>query len=271
MELLVAQHVGYRIDGRWLVQDVSLSLSAGEVVALVGPNGAGKSTLLSLLAGDWPPTTGTIRLEGQELGRLSATAQARRRAVLRQQVVVTFPFTALEVVLMGRAPHLRGQREGEHDLAIARDAMAQTETATFALRSLPTLSGGEQARVQLARVLAQTTPVLLLDEPTAALDLRHQHRVLHLARQAAAQGGAALIVLHDVNLAALYADRIGVMHQGRLCAIGRPWDVLQATLLSDVYGVPIKVQQHPHTAAPLVLSLPEHSTGSSVTYGIEVH
>ncbi len=269
MELLVADNISYRLDGRWLVRSVSLSLSAGEVVALVGPNGAGKSTLLSLLAGDLPPTSGTIWLSGQPLDRLSARAQAQRRAVLRQQVIVTFPFTALEVALMGRAPHLRGDTESERDRAIAQDALAQTETASFAARPLPTLSGGEQARVQMARVLAQTAPVLLLDEPTAALDLRHQHRVLQLTRRAADQGGAALVVLHDINLAALYADRIGVMDQGILRAIGAPWDVLRAELLSDVYGVPITVQQHPRMFAPLVLSLPADLTRSDSSYGAE--
>ncbi|WP_298406855.1 heme ABC transporter ATP-binding protein [uncultured Chloroflexus sp.] len=270
MELLVAHEIGYRTDGRWLVQSVSLSLSAGEVVILVGPNGAGKSTLLSLLAGDLSPTTGEIWLERHNLNRMSALAQAQRRAVLRQQIIVTFPFTALEVALMGRAPHLRGQAESKRDLAIVEEALAQTETTSFATRPLPTLSGGEQARVQMARVLAQTTPILLLDEPTAALDLRHQHRILQLARRAADQGGAALIVLHDVNLAALYADRIGVMHQGRLHAIGSPWDVLRADLLSDVYGVPITVQPHPRAATPLVLSLPEDHTRSASTHVAKV-
>ncbi|WP_298821529.1 heme ABC transporter ATP-binding protein [Chloroflexus sp.] len=256
MELLVAHDIGYCLDSHWLVRSVSLSLSAGEVVALVGPNGAGKSTLLSLLAGDIPPTSGDIWLAGQPINRLSALAQAQQRAVLRQQSNVTFPFTALEVALMGRAPHLRGSGESERDRAIALEALARTETASFAARPLPTLSGGEQSRVHMARVLAQTTPILLLDEPTAALDLRHQHRVLQLARHAADQGGAALIVLHDVNLAALYANRIGIMDRGVLRAIGSPWEVLRAELLSDIYGVPITVQQHPRMSAPLVLSLP---------------
>ncbi|MEF3274657.1 MAG: heme ABC transporter ATP-binding protein [Chloroflexus sp.] len=262
MELLVAHDVGYRRDGHWLVRSVSLSLSVGEVVALVGPNGAGKSTLLSLLAGDQSPTSGEIWLAGQLLNRLSPLAQAQRRAVLRQQAVVTLPFTALEVALMGRTPHLRGGMESEHDRAIAYESLVQTETASLADRPLPMLSGGEQSRVHLARVLAQTASILLLDEPTAALDLRHQHRVLQLARRVADQGGAALIVLHDVNLAALYANRIGVMHQGCLCAIGSPWEVLRAELLSDVYGVSIIVQQHPRLPAPLVLSMPVEITGS---------
>lgn len=270
MELLVAQDIGYHIDGRWLLREVSLSLSAGEVVALVGPNGAGKSTLLSLLAGDLTPCNGIIQLCGKPLHQMSALAQAQRRAVLRQQVALTLPFTVLEVALMGRAPYLHRRAECEEDRIIAQEALARTETALFADRPLPTLSGGEQARVHMARVLAQTTPILLLDEPTAALDLRHQHRVLRLTRQLADQGGAALIVLHDVNLAALYADRVGVMHQGCLRAIGKPWDVLRADLLSDVYGVSIIVQPHPHVAAPLVLSLPEGTERSGYTYVVEV-
>jgi ABC-type hemin transport system, ATPase component len=141
--------------------------------------------------------------------------------------------------------------------------------APFAERLFPTLSGGEQTRASLARVLAQQAPLVLLDEPTAALDLRHQHAALRLARALAASGGAAVIVLHDLNLAAGYADRIGILHEGRLVAIGAPWDVLRPELLSAVYGIPIVVHPHPHTGAPLLLTLPDvPSSGQGGVYEV---
>lgn len=259
--LLIASNLSATLGGRMVVQSVSLTVCAGEVIALVGPNGAGKSTLLNLLAGDLLPTTGWITLDGQPLAALSARKQAQHRAVLRQQIGLGFAFTALEVALMGRHPHLRGRAEGPDDLALARDALARTEMLAHADRIVPTLSGGEQARVHLARVLTQQAPLLLLDEPTAALDLRHQHTALQLARTTADAGGAAIIVLHDLNLAALYADRIGLMHEGRLLALDAPWEVLRADELSAVYHVPIMVQRHPQLDAPLVLALPPSYQG----------
>ncbi|MCS7291191.1 MAG: heme ABC transporter ATP-binding protein [Roseiflexus sp.] len=256
--IIEACALSYHADGRRLIDDVSLAVNAGEVVAIVGPNGAGKSTLLNLLAGDLRPTTGQVLLGGVPLDRMRINDQALRRAVLRQRISVTLPFTAIEVVLMGRAPHLRGRAEGPADMAIAQDALAQTEMLPFARQLFPTLSGGEQTRASLARVLAQQAPLLLLDEPTAALDLRHQHAALRLARATAQTGGAAIIVLHDLNLAAAYANRVGILHQGRLIAIGAPWDVLRSELLSDVYGVAVTVYPHPHTGTPLLLTFPDY-------------
>lgn len=258
--IIEACALSYHADGRCLIDEVSLAVNAGEMIAVVGPNGAGKSTLLNLLAGDLRPTTGRVLLDGIPLDQMRANDQALRRAVLRQRINVTFPFTAFEVVMMGRAPHLRGRAEGPADVAIAQDALAHTEMSLFAQRLFPTLSGGEQTRISLARILAQQAPLLLLDEPTAALDLRHQHAALRLARAAARNGGAAIIVLHDLNLAAAYADRIGLMHQGRLVAIGAPWDVLCAKVLSEVYGIPVTVHPHPHTGVPLLLTFPDHQS-----------
>jgi iron complex transport system ATP-binding protein len=254
--LLEAHTLTYAVQGRTLLDAVSLTIEAGELLALVGPNGAGKSTLLALLAGDLHPDGGTILLDGAPLARLRPCEQSLRRAVLRQRSGVSLPFSAYEVALMGRSPHLRGRAEGPADHAITRDALARTELLPYAERIVPTLSGGEQARVSMARVLAQQAPLLLLDEPTAALDLRHQHRALQLARAVAANGGAALVVLHDLNLAALYADRIAVLHEGRLRACGEPWAALRPDLLSAVYGVAVTVLPHPHLDAPLVLTLP---------------
>lgn len=254
--LLQAQTVSYAVGGTTLVDAVSLRLQPGEVLALVGPNGAGKSTLLNLLAGDLAPSAGEVRLGGQRLERLDARRQALHRAVLRQRVGLAFPFSVLDVVLMGRFPHLNGRTESASDLEIARQALEQTEMQAFTQRAFPTLSGGEQTRAALARVLAQAAPILLLDEPTAALDLCHQHATLALAHALAEAGGAVLVVLHDLNLAALYAHRIGLLQQGRLVALGSPDEVLCSDRLSLVYRTPIRVSRHPDCDVPLVLALP---------------
>lgn len=255
--LLEAHNVSYAIAGTHLVKQVSLTLHAGEVLVLVGPNGAGKTTLLHLLAGDLEPCTGEVRLNGILYHHFSARQQAQQRAVMRQQSSVSFSFTVLEVALMGRYPHLDRQGETHHDVATARRALEQTETIQLESRLCPTLSGGEQARVTLARALAQTVPILLLDEPTAALDLRHQHTTLRLARELADNGGAVLAVLHDLNLAAAYADTLGLMAGGHLAALGPPWEVLTTPLLQSVYGMPVIIHPHPVLATPLVLVLPE--------------
>jgi iron complex transport system ATP-binding protein len=255
--LLETRALTYVVQGRTLLDAVSLTVNPGELLALVGPNGAGKSTLIALVAGDLIPTSGAILLDGAVLATLSPHAQALRRAVLRQRSGVSLPFSAYEVALMGRSPHLRGRAEGPADHAITREALARTEMLTYAERAVPTLSGGEQARVNMARALTQQAPLLLLDEPTAALDLRHQHRVLQLARAVTANGGAALVVLHDLNLAAMYADRIALLHEGRLRACGEPWATLRADLLSAVYGVRVIVLPHPHSGGPLVLTCPD--------------
>src|SRR5690606_13003976 len=178
---------------------------------------------------------------------------AMRRAVLVQRVTLTFPFTCRQVVEMGRSPWSHTVREDDDDAAVAR-AMELTETTALADRTFSSLSGGEQARVSLARVLAQSAGVVLLDEPTAALDLHHQELVLALARDRAAAGDAVVVVLHDLNLAAGYADRVAVLDRGRVAAVGAPAEVLQPDLLSGVYQHAVEVLPHPRTAAPIILA-----------------
>lgn len=254
--ILEARNLTCTINGQTLVNDVSLALQSGEVLILVGPNGAGKTTLLRMLCGDLVPTAGCVSLHGEPLRQIPPRAQALQRAVLRQGTVIPFPFTAFEVALMGRHPHLARRGETAQDHQIARAALDQTDMLPFAERLVPSLSGGEQTRVTLARVLAQQTPILLLDEPTAALDLRHQHTTMDHARQIADHGGAVLAVVHDLNLAAAYADRIGVLSQGRLVALDEPWAVLTPDLLTEVYGVTVQIQPHPALPIPLVLVCP---------------
>ncbi|MFF8604963.1 heme ABC transporter ATP-binding protein [Streptomyces sp. NPDC015346] len=243
-------HVG--LGGREVLAGVDAAVRAGEVLALVGPNGAGKSTLLAALAADLTPSGGHVRICGRTAAGWSAPELALRRAVLPQSAALSFPFPVAEVVRMGRAPWAGTEREEEDEAAVA-EAMAATEVAEFATRPFSALSGGERARVALARVLAQRTPLLLLDEPTAALDLRHQELVLRLCRERAAAGVAVVVVLHDLGLAAAHADRVAVLHEGRIAADGPPAEVFGEDLLSRVYRQPVEVLPHPRTGAPLVV------------------
>lgn len=250
--VLRAEHAGFAIDARWLVQDVTLAVHVGEVLALVGPNGAGKSTLLRLLAGDLPPTRGEILLEGRPISAFRPRDLALRRAVLPQQTILQFAFTAREVVEMGRSPR---RDRVDRDDRVVLESLQRTEVAHLARRTFPSLSGGEQTRVSLARVLAQETPILLLDEPTASLDLRHQQLVMSVAREIAAAGGAVLVVLHDLNLAAGFADRIAILRDGRLVAAGTPWETLTEPLLSEIFACPVTIMRHPGRDCPVVIPL----------------
>jgi iron complex transport system ATP-binding protein len=227
-----------------VLDDVDLDVRGGELVALVGPNGAGKSTLLAVLSGDPRPDAGRVLLDGVDLRRQPLVDLARRRAVMLQEARVSFAFRALDVVAMGRHPWRGTPRAAEDDAVVAR-AMADADVAHLAPRTFPTLSGGEKARVAFARTLAQQGDVLLLDEPTAALDVRHQEAVLARARAAARAGAAVVVVLHDLTLAAAYADRVVVLAAGRVRADGPPHDVLTAALLTEVYEHPVDVWHRP--------------------------
>ncbi|GGX52775.1 heme ABC transporter ATP-binding protein [Streptomyces minutiscleroticus] len=240
-----------RLGSRAVLSGVDVAARAGEVLALVGPNGAGKSTLLAALAADLPAAEGVVRVHGRPAGDWSAPALALRRAVLPQSAALSFPFPVEEVVRMGRAPWAGTERAAEDDAAVA-EAMAATEVTAFADRPFPALSGGERARVALARVLAQRTRLLLLDEPTAALDLRHQELVLRICRERARAGDAVVVVLHDLGLAAAYADRVAILRAGRVVADGPPGEVFTAGRLTDVYAQPVEVFPHPRTGAVLV-------------------
>ncbi|CAL9548257.1 Hemin import ATP-binding protein HmuV [Streptomyces sp. enrichment culture] len=253
--LAEAEGVSVRLGDRQVLTDVGVRVRAGEVLALVGPNGAGKSTLLSVLAADLPPAAGAVRIHGREAAEWTAPELALRRAVLPQSTTLSFPFTVEEVVRMGRAPWT-GARPEEDEAAVA-EAMAATEVTAFAARPFSALSGGERARVALARVLAQRAPLLMLDEPTVALDLRHQELVLRLCRERARAGDAVVVVLHDLGLAAAYAHRVAVLRAGRVAADGPPQEIFTRSLLSEVYDQPVEVLPHPRTGAVLVLPVRE--------------
>ena len=235
-----------------ILRGVSITVRSGELVALVGPNGAGKSTVLRAMSGDVPVDRGAVRLLGRPLSQWEGLDAARHRAVQMQQARVSFAFTAQEVVRMGRSPWHGTPEEARDDDAV-RVAMSLTETLGFALRRVPTLSGGESARISFSRALAQETAVLLLDEPTAALDLRHQEMELTHMRDRADQGVAVVVVLHDLSLAGAYADRLVLLAEGSVVADAAPAEVLRPDLLERVYRQRVTVIPDPATGDPIVL------------------
>jgi iron complex transport system ATP-binding protein len=252
--LVASAGLGVELSGRSVLADVDVEVRAGELLALVGPNGAGKSTLLAALVGDVAPCAGSVLVDGRAPGEWSHVELAMRRAVLPQHVAVSFPFEVRDVVRMGRSPWAGTPREDDDD-EIVRVALAEADVTDLRRRRVPTLSGGERARVALARVLAQDTQLLLLDEPTAALDVHHQELVFDVARARVRRGDGIVTVVHDLGLAAAHADRVALLAEGRLVAAGPPAEVLRPELLSEVYRHEIEVVAHPVTGALLVLPL----------------
>jgi iron complex transport system ATP-binding protein len=258
MTHLTIEHLSIAYQRRVALRDVSLDARGGEVVVLIGPNGAGKSTLLRAIAGTLSPDAGRISLDGVDMAGLRPAERARLVAVVPQAARLPEAFTAGEVVLMGRNPHLpRFGGERPSDYQAAQQAMLRTDTWELAERRVGELSGGEQQRVLIARALAQEPRVLLLDEATANLDLRYQLATLRLARKLARSGLLVLAAQHDLNLAAQHADRLALLDSGELRACGVPAQVLTPELLHQVYGVAVLVSAHPLTGAPLVAVLAE--------------
>ncbi|MBB2977095.1 iron complex transport system ATP-binding protein [Microbacterium endophyticum] len=243
--------VTYRVGAATILENVSIDVFYGRVLALVGPNGAGKSSLLGVLTADITPTGGGVLLDGRTLALHSATDLARTRSVLLQSNQVSFAFSAHDVVEMGRAPWTGAV--ARDDEAMIANAMRRADVSHLADRPFSSLSGGERARVSLARVLAQDTRIVLLDEPTAALDLRHQEDVLRIARDLAADGRAVIVVLHDLSLAAAYADEVAMIDVGRLVAHGTPAEVFTAERIGAVYGTAVRVVSDVDTGRPIVL------------------
>ena len=271
---LAAEQASYRVDGRDLLDRVSLALVPGEVHAVLGRNGAGKSTLLRLLAGDIQPQGGGVTLNGRALPAWSPRERARRRAVLPQSESLRFGFTAEQVVAMGR--YASAQHRPEVEQGIVREALQLAGVADLAQRRYPSLSGGERARVQFARVMAQIwepladgtagdddARYLLLDEPTASLDLAHQHGCLLQARRFAASGVGVLAVLHDPNLALRYADRVTVLENGRVIGQGATRELLNRELLERTYGIGIELVHTAGEALPVVVAHPAYLQLSS--------
>ncbi|MGA2411167.1 MAG: ABC transporter ATP-binding protein [Candidatus Binataceae bacterium] len=234
---------------RTALTDLDLTVDAGELLAIVGPNGAGKSTLLKVIGGALEAWSGELTLEGRPLAGFDRRSLARIMASVAQENPIAFQFTALEVVLMGRAPHLGSFHfETAHDVAIAHEALAAMGLAGIATRPIQELSGGERKRVFLARALAQEPRLILLDEPTAFLDMRHVAEIFTLFRQLCAERGTAVIAtLHDLNAAALYADHVLLLKDGARAAYGNPAEVFTAANLSAVYETEVYVGRNPMT------------------------
>jgi iron complex transport system ATP-binding protein len=257
--MIEARDVSVSIGGKRIVQNVDFAVRPGELAAIVGPNGSGKTTFLRVLAGDLPHS-GSVTMNGCEIAHMKPWESAALRAVLPQQTALSFPFTVREIVrlgmLNGRSGVLAGEAERVPDRALAR-----VDLDGFAGRFYQELSGGEQQRVQLARVLCQVwAPVLegaprylFLDEPVSSLDIKHQLIIMNIARDFARRGGGVVAILHDLNLTAMYADRVHVMHRGQLAAAGSPREVLSDDLIARVFECRLKVGVLPAGNVPFVL------------------
>jgi iron complex transport system ATP-binding protein len=248
--MLAASRLEVRRGGRAVLAGIELALAPGEVVGVVGPNGAGKSTLIAALAGELAAAEGTVTLDGTPIARLDPDARARRVAVVPQATRLDFAFTAREVVELGRYPH-RGRCGRQEDRRAVDGAMVRADVLALAERDFTTLSGGEQQRCTLARALAQldggdgSPRYLLADEPTASLDISHQASCLQAMRALAAEGAGVLCALHDLNLAALYVDRLVVIEDGRIAAEGPPGEALSPELVHRVFRAAMLRIRHP--------------------------
>ncbi|MDH1265555.1 MULTISPECIES: heme ABC transporter ATP-binding protein [unclassified Pseudomonas] len=254
--MLCAENLMVQRGTSTVLADVDLELRPGEVLGVLGPNGAGKSTLLAALCGELAPSGGQVRLDQRQLADWPGSERAKRLAVLPQTSTLNFAFRVEEVVGMGRLPHASGR---VRDAQIVQQALEAADAAHLTGRSYLALSGGERQRVHLARVLAQLWPggegrILLLDEPTSMLDPLHQHTTLQATRAFAQEGAAVLVILHDLNLAARYCDRLLLLERGRPHVLGTPEQVLRAEPLLAVFGLEVLVQQHPERGHPLIVA-----------------
>ena len=254
--MLEARELTVSYDHRIAVEHVSLTLNPGEITSIIGPNGAGKSTLLRTLNGQLRPSSGSIMLDGRPLHQLKRRAISRRIAVVAQEAELRFPVTVLEFVLGGRFAWANNSGWGwetESDLQVAHAVLHETELTDLSGRLMNELSGGERQRALMARALATEAPILLLDEPTANLDLSHQATLLALVRNRCDRHqAAALVVTHDINLAAQFADNILLMKHGKTVHAGSPEEVLKPQILEEVFEVEVLVDAHPVTGGPRV-------------------
>lgn len=251
--VLSARRLSFSRDGVLVIDGVDVELPVGSFGAIIGPNGAGKSTLLQLLVGTLPVSAGTVLFDGSDLLALRRRERARVVALSEQHGDGDTGLRVTDVVLLGRTPHIgRWSAEGPDDRRVVADALAAVGMTAFADRPFDTLSGGERQRVHLARALAQEPRLLLLDEPTNHLDVRAQLSLLSLVRAQTAAGITAVAALHDLNIAAAYADTVIVLSGGRVVAAGPAASVLTGDLISEVYGVRADVLTHPRTGRPLI-------------------
>jgi len=252
--MIEARSISFRYHQDWILQDVSFQIEKGAFVGVIGPNGSGKTTLLKLLCRVLSPQRGEILYDLVPLKKMHRRDMARRMAVVAQETHLLFPFTGLEIVLMGRSPHLRHRMfESEKDLTIARKAMEWTETLSFADRPIDELSGGERKRIFIAKALAQDPDVILLDEPTANLDIHHQIDFLDLVLTLHRDKGLTLVMAsHDMNMAAEFCDRLILLQNGKIFKTGAPPEVITQENIERVYGCDVWIDRHPVSGMPRI-------------------
>ena len=254
---LALENIWFSYGSSAVLKGLHLKVAPGEMVGLVGPNGTGKSTLLNIASRTLKPQRGRVLLGDLDVQEMSPRQKASRVSMVPQSPAVPNGFSCLEVVLMGRNPHLGLlQWEGPRDVEIVRHAMELTGTAEFASRPIASLSGGERQRVFIARALSQEAPLLLLDEPTAHLDIGYQPAVLDLIQQVRTETGVSVLAaMHDISLAAQYCQRIAVLHQGSVYAVGTPEEVVTAEIVSQAFGAEVAISHHPVHGTPVVLPI----------------
>ena len=254
--MIEARGISYSVKGRKLLENISIKLEPGRLVAVVGPNGAGKSTLLRVLTRELLPQQGTVTLDGRNMKGYSYLDLARKRAVLTQQNKLSLPFEVRDVVMMGRYPFHKNAPE-EKDYEIVEACLRSVGMFSFAGRIFPTLSGGEQQRVQLAKSLAQIweseKAFLFLDEPTNGMDLLHQYHALDTARRLADKGAGVVAVLHDLNMTLQYADEVLLMQNGEARMFGSPAEVLTAENIEEVFRVPVRLMKLPDSVEHIIV------------------
>ena len=254
--MIEVQHAGFEVRGRKLLENVSFSVRSREFWAIVGANGAGKSTLIKLLSAELGATSGSVQFHGRDLRQYKLKELARKRAVLAQQNNITLSFTTQEIVLMGRYPFYDAD-PSRRDLAIVDMCLKKVGIGHLKSRLYPTLSGDEQQRVQVARALAQVWEIenglLLLDEPTTGMDLLHQHETFRLAKELTRKNFAVIAVIHDLNQALQYADRVLMLKSGRTHAIGLPENVLTEQIIQEAFGLPVQIIQPEMTPYPVIV------------------
>ncbi|HIF9520615.1 TPA: heme ABC transporter ATP-binding protein [Photobacterium damselae] len=253
---LKASNLHLQLGGKTLLDNVDLEIMSGQITALLGPNGAGKSSLLKVLNGEITPNSGAIEIFSKPKDHWPSELLAKHMGILPQHSTLSFSFLAHEVAELGAMPLAISNHQAQQ---LAAKNMVKVGVDHLANRLYPTLSGGEKQRVHFARVLTQLSHsgeqcILMLDEPTSALDLAHQHHTLEIAQALSQQGAAVIIVIHDLNLAAQYADRLIILNQGKIQADGTPWQVLTPTAVENVYGWPVQVIAHPEHNYPVILA-----------------
>lgn len=253
------ENVAFRYETDWVLRGIDLTIERGEILGIIGPNGSGKTSLLKILGRHQQPVEGKVRLDSRDLSRFSFNALARRVGMVPQEHPVVFPYTVLDVVLMGRYPYLKGWAfESAEDYRIARSAMERMGVERLAGRLLAELSGGEKQRVIIARALAQQSQILLLDEPATFLDLHHQALIYSLLAELNRNDNmTVVVVLHDLNMASQLCRRLLLLKEGRMARLGTPWEVLTQEVIEEVYHCRTLVDSHPTTGHPRITMVPE--------------